>query len=367
LTCDYFGKCGSCTLYEHTYEKGLELKLKETKALFSDLYNGEYDIITSPTSNFRYRAEFRIWHEGDTINYAMNDINKKALPIKSCQIVSPAIHSLMPKLLKALKCDERLKTKLFAIEFLSTQMGDTLVTLIYHRRLEAEWSELAKELEIDFDIKIIGRSRGQKVVLSSEQVNEQLQIDTTYQYRFYENGFTQPNPKVNEQMISWVIEQLEEPKDLIELYCGAGNFTIPLSNHFEKVLATEISKISIKSAKENLELNGVDNVNFARLSAAEITQALHKERAFNRLKEIVLDEYEFSHIFVDPPRAGLDETSTKLVKDYDTILYISCNPVTLQRDLQELTKTHEIKRFAFFDQFAYTHHIESGVVLKRRD
>jgi tRNA (uracil-5-)-methyltransferase len=68
---------------------------------------------------------------------------------------------------------------------------------------------------------------------------------------------------------------------------------------------------------------------------------------------------------MDPPRSGLDDTTRALAKDFSNIIYISCNPETLHRDLKELVKTHEITKFALFDQFAYTHHIESGVILKK--
>jgi tRNA (uracil-5-)-methyltransferase len=173
-------------------------------------------------------------------------------------------------------------------------------------------------------------------------------------------------------MISWVIEkilieQIDKNSDLLELYCGNGNFTIPLSRYFKNVLATEISKASIKSAKQNLELNKINNIKFARLSDDEFTEAFEKTRVFNRLKDdnINLDDYEFSTIFVDPPRSGLSPNSTQLAQKFDNIIYISCNPITLKRDLEILTKTHKILNFAFFDQFPYTNHIESGVILNK--
>jgi tRNA (uracil-5-)-methyltransferase len=70
-------------------------------------------------------------------------------------------------------------------------------------------------------------------------------------------------------------------------------------------------------------------------------------------------------LFVDPPRAGLDDTTRALAQRFDQIIYISCNALTLQRDLSELIKTHTIKHFALFDQFAYTKHIECGVILEK--
>lgn len=101
------------------------------------------------------------------------------------------------------------------------------------------------------------------------------------------------------------------------------------------------------------------------MSAEEFVQGLQEVRTFERLKDINLKEYNFDTIFMDPPRSGLDDTTRALAKDFDNIIYISCNPQTLHRDLEELLKTHEIFKYALFDQFAYTHHIESGIILKR--
>jgi tRNA (uracil-5-)-methyltransferase len=101
------------------------------------------------------------------------------------------------------------------------------------------------------------------------------------------------------------------------------------------------------------------------MSAEEFVQGLQEVRVFNRLKDINLKDYNFDTIFMDPPRSGLDDTTRALAKDFEQIIYISCNPETLHRDLKELVKTHEIIKFALFDQFAYTHHIESGVILKK--
>ena len=102
------------------------------------------------------------------------------------------------------------------------------------------------------------------------------------------------------------------------------------------------------------------------MSAQEFVEALEEKREFRRLKDINLKSYDFGTIFVDPPRAGLDETTRALAKEFEQIIYISCNPETLHRDLNALLKTHKIVNFALFDQFAYTEHIESGVILKKR-
>ena len=372
MNCEYFGKCASCVLYDKSYDEQLNFKLQREKERFSDFTTIDFDIIKSEEKAFRNRAEFRIWWEKDEngkeiLSYAMNDFNKNILEINSCQIVSSHIQEIMPKLLDLLMSELTLSYKLFAVEFLGSSTKDMLVTLIYHKKLDEEWNELAKQIEKKLNIKIMGRSRKQKIVLSSESINETLTINNqNFKFAYQEGGFTQPNTNVNIQMIEWVLNNIEvSSKDLCELYCGGGNFTIPLSTKFNKVLATEISKTSIKSALKNCELNNVNNIEFIRMSAEEFVQGLQEVRVFNRLKDVNLKDYNFDTIFMDPPRSGLDDTTRALAKNFSNIIYISCNPETLHRDLKELTKTHEIIRFALFDQFAYTNHIESGVILKK--
>ena len=372
MNCKYFGKCASCVLYDKSYEEQLNFKLQREKQRFSDFTTMDFDIIKSEEKAFRNRAEFRIWWEKDEngkeiLSYAMNDFNKNILEINSCQIVSSHIQEIMPKLLDLLMSELTLSYKLFAVEFLGSSTKDMLVTLIYHKKLDEEWNKLAKQIEKKLNIKVMGRSRKQKITLSSDSISETLNINNqNFKFAYQEGGFTQPNTNVNIQMIEWVLNNIEvSSKDLCELYCGGGNFTIPLSTKFNKVLATEISKTSIKSALKNCELNNVNNIEFIRMSAEEFVQGLQEVRVFNRLKDVNLKDYNFDTIFMDPPRSGLDDTTRALAKNFSNIIYISCNPETLHRDLKELTKTHEIIRFALFDQFAYTNHIESGVILKK--
>lgn len=372
MNCNYFGICASCTLFDKTYEEQLNYKIQREKERFSNFTNIDFDIIKSNESNFRNRAEFRIWWEKgknnkEILSYAMNDFKKNILKINSCEMVSHHIKELMPKLIDELQNDLELSFKLFAVEFLGSSTKDMLVTLIYHKKLEESWIQKAKEIEKRLNIKIIGRSKKQRLVLTNDYINETLNISNqNFFFAYEENGFTQPNTNVNVQMIEWVLENTKNSsKDLCELYCGGGNFTIPLSTKFKKVLATEISKTSIKSALRNCSLNKIESISFIRMSAEDFVQALNKVRAFNRLKDINLDDYEFDTIFMDPPRSGLDDTTRNLAKDFENIIYISCNPETLHRDLEELTKTHEIEKFALFDQFAFTNHIESGVILRK--
>lgn len=367
MQCDYFGKCGSCTLYTYDYEAQCAYKQETMRTLFDSLHVKAFDFFASAPSHYRARSEFRIWKSDENLSYAMGSMDKKgAVCIEHCPKVEKKIEQLMPKLIAHLQSHILLREKLFAIEFLATS-EHLLVTLIYHKPLESTWDEVAKELETMFDIFVIGRSRGVKRVLSQDFVEERFDIEgKTYRYHIIEGGFSQPNRAMNQKMIAWVLSHLKGCEDLLELYCGYGNFTIPLSQKFNKVLATEISKTSIASALINCELNGVTNTSFVRLSAEELTSALKKEREFNRLRGMDLGAYRFSHVFVDPPRSGMDTQSLEFISQFDTIIYISCNPHTLKRDLEVLTCNYIIEHFALFDQFPNTEHIESGVILKKR-
>lgn len=368
MNCEYFGVCGSCKLYDLSYDEQLEQKLSGVKELFSPIYQGEYDLARSKESHYRARSEFKVWHVGDNISYAMNRLDKQGVVmINECPMVNEEISSLMPRLIEKIET-KKMGFKLFNIDFLSTTKGEIVATLIYHIKLDEEWNRKALELAEELNIHIIGRSRKQKVVVGQDYVMETLVFDDKeYHFKQIENSFTQPNPGVNEQMVSWALKQAKGSSgDLLELYCGAGNFTIPFATVFDKVLATEISKSSISAAKENMRLNDTHNIEFVRMSSEEFTEALDGVREFRRMKEINIDEYKLETLFVDPPRSGLDDRSRAFCRRFDHIIYISCNPETLRRDLEELKDEYELIQMAAFDQFPYTPHLEMGAVLKRK-
>lgn len=355
-----------------------QAQLDEKRARLTELFAGftlpALEVHSSPAEYYRMRAEFRIWHEGDDLFHCMYaPATKEIIKIDHFPTASRLINQLMPLLLEGLRPHPVLRRKLFQIDYLSTQSGQIIVSLLYHRKLEAEWQQAAEALQADlrakgFELQLIGRAHKQKICLGDDFVIEQLNVaGRQLIYKQVENSFTQPNAAINEQMLGWALEVTKGSEgDLLELYCGNGNFSIALAQNFRKVLATEIAKPSVDSAQFNIAANGVDNLIILRMSAEEFTMAMRGEREFNRLKGIDLKSYQCNTIFVDPPRAGLDDATVKLVQEYDNILYISCNPETLQANMAVLGETHEIARFALFDQFPWTHHMEAGVYLRRK-
>lgn len=190
-----------------------------------------------------------------------------------------------------------------------------------------------------------------------------LDVQNSASQNFIEQNLTAQNSSCEKHFAR---PESSAARDLLELYCGHGNFTIPLAAKFNRVLASEISKSSIANARINCELNGICNAQFVRLSADELMSAFARRREFERLKGIDIFGYDFSHVLIDPPRAGLEPSVIDFIKNFQNLIYISCNPQTLFENLRSLCATHEVRRFAIFDQFAHTAHIECGVLLKRR-
>ncbi|WP_286914140.1 MULTISPECIES: tRNA (uridine(54)-C5)-methyltransferase TrmA [unclassified Pseudomonas] len=352
------------------YDAQLQAKVARLRDLLAPFGAPEPAVFDSPREHYRLRAEFRLWREDGQRHYAMfaPGDKHKAILIDEFPIASERINQLMPRLKAAWQASEALSNRLFQVEFLTTLAGDAMVTLCYHRPLDEAWEVAARELADTLGVSLIGRSKGKRLVIGRDYAVEKLDVaGRVFSYRQPEGAFTQPNGAVNQKMLSWAFEAIgERDDDLLELYCGNGNFTLPLATRVRQVLATEISKTSVNAALSNLDENAVANVRLVRLSAEELTQALNEVRPFRRLEGIDLKSYDFGTVFVDPPRAGMDPDTCELTRRFERILYISCNPETLAQNIAQLQDTHRIERCALFDQFPYTHHMESGVLLVRR-
>ncbi|ATE60132.1 tRNA (uridine(54)-C5)-methyltransferase TrmA [Thauera sinica] len=352
------------------YSAQLAAKADRFRADFAALGLPEPAIFDSEPLHYRLRAEFRMWHHDGRIDYAMYDPAEPGKPVLIDEFPAAAapICAVMPRLRDRVQASETLKRRLFQVEFLATQSGELMASLVYHRPLDGQWEPAARELAADLDIRLIGRSRGQKIVLDRDWLLEEFELDGRHlRYQQIEGSFTQPNGGVNRKMLAWARAQaVGTGADLLELYCGNGNFTIALAPLFDRVLATELSKSSVGAARYNLEANAVDNVTMVRMSSDEISDAFAGGREYRRMRGIDLGAYRFGTLFVDPPRGGLDEATLRLAGRFDNILYISCNPATLRENVEALQDTHRIGAAAAFDQFPYTPHLECGLHLVRR-
>jgi len=366
-------------VFEHQYEQLLAEKSATVTALFQQLQMPAPELFRSPTSHYRCRAEFRIWHDGDDLYHIMFDpFTKTRHRIDYFPVAVKPIADLMPALMEALKAQPQLRKSLYQIDYLSGLSGELLVSLIYKKQLPENWAELAVTLKQTLLAKLpagqqldfIGRARKQKVLVDRDFVLEQLTVDQRQLiYKQVENSFSQPNGAVNQQMLNWacgisrhIAAAAQQNTDLLELYCGNGNFSLALAPYFRQVVATELSKVSIKAAEFNIAANQISNVQVLAMSAEDVSAAL---QTGTQLKHLDLSAMQLDTVLVDPPRAGLDADTVQLVSRFQDILYISCNPQTLADNLTTLSATHQVEAFAMFDQFPYTHHMECGVWLRR--
>ena len=131
-----------------------------------------------------------------------------------------------------------------------------------------------------------------------------------------------------------------------------------------QVIGTEVSKASVAVAQHNLAKNSIDNAKVFRVSSEEFTEAWKGNTQLHRLESVDFKKLQLDTLLVDPPRAGLDDETVQLLKEFKQIVYVSCNPDTLHDNLLKVADTHKIKKFALFDQFPYTDHIECGVFLE---
>ena len=359
------------------YPQLLAEKADYLRQILAEFNPPQLEVFASPTSHYRLRAEFRIWHEGDDLFYAMFEIgedpkkDRTLVRMDQYPVAGKEINRLMPLLLDAIRDAPLLRHRMFQVEFLTTLSGQVLVSMIYHRQLEDEWEVAAKQLQKQLGVMIIGRARKQKRVLEQDYVLETLQVNgQPIIYKQVEGSFTQPNPWICQSMLEWAQDvskpkEGEEKRDLVELYCGNGNFTLALANNFRQLLGTEISRTSVAAGQYNIQANKIENVRIERMAAEDFSKALNEPDS-EEASKFNLQAYDFSTVLVDPPRAGLDQATLEQVQHYERIIYISCNPVTLADNLKTLTLTHKIERLAFFDQFPYTHHAECGAYLVRK-
>ena len=327
---------------------------------FQDDIKNNYDekvvINLSPSTSFRSRCEFSYGKN----HYVMHDINEK-IYIKTFKDASLDIQNLMPVLLKRINENNEINHKLFQVNFRSNQHNKIMVTMIYHKIIDKSLMNLVNQISDDLKVNIIIRSKNYKYETRGLYLDDTLIYKNLKIYQT-DNTFTQSNKYLVDKMIFKVIDLIENPDDLLELYCGIGTFTIPLSFIFNKVLATENNRNSIKCLNKSLKENNISNIHNARLSSDEVSE-LFKGKFFNRMNSKSISDFNFSHILLDPPRSGLTEDVINLASNFKNIIYVSCCAETYIRDIN-LIRSHKITNIELFDQFPNKNHLEIVSVLK---
>jgi tRNA (uracil-5-)-methyltransferase len=375
------------------YDAELERKVAATRAQFAHLLDGaEVKIHASSPTHYRQRVRLALSRcaPDDRLSYMLWDHKGPWLRLEQPRfpVASEAINALMPPLLEALNASDVLGAGVAQVHFLSTQVGDMLVTLHYRHELHPGWREAGEALRASLGIPaLLGRARRDCVVLGRDHVTERYALADGRQleYRQMEGAFCNPSASMCEHTLGWLCSAAEAiaaeaapaggaaegGAALLELFCGNGNHTVALARHFRSVVGVEISPRLCEAAEHNLRHNGVETARVLRAPSARVCHTLL--RALTAPPHVLPaalggGSARFDAIVVDPPRAGLDPPTLRLAALHDHILYVSCCPPQLLANLRaaELDRTHAVRRFAVFDHFPYTPHLECAVWLARR-
>ncbi len=216
------------------YVEQLKTKTNMIKDSFAQLPMPALEVFASEPLQYRLRAEFRLWHDGDDLHHVMFDqTTKEKYQVHHFPPASQLINDVMVDMLLLLKVNETARRKLFQIDYLATLSGEIVVSLLYHKALDEVWTQEMQKIRCTlrqkFKIDIIGRAKKQKIILDKDYVTEELTINQRcFTFKQIENSFTQPNAQVNIKMIEWALDITQNSQgDLVELYCGLEIFLLP--------------------------------------------------------------------------------------------------------------------------------------------
>jgi len=333
-------------------------KFQIATSLIEEHYKDNIVINLSPSYGYRSRCEFGYKNNF----YTMHSPSGKIIYLDTFTVARPSIQTLMPKLLNEINKSNILKTKLFQINFRSNRKNRVLVSLVYHKLLDDKIKGLADKIANILNISINLRSKNNLYSTHSDLLEDDIENLETILYQT-DQSFYQPNYFHMPEMVTKAMSFIKDPKDLLELYCGSGTFSLPMRKLFNKIFATENNRQSIRCLNKSIDEQNIKNIFHARLSAEEVSE-LFAGRVFKRMNGINISDFNFSHVLVDPPRAGLDKDVISLISKFKNIIYISCNYETYERDVKNL-KGFTIKNIEIFDQFPNTKHLEIVSLLSR--
>jgi len=322
IICPYYNICGGCNFLHTTYKNERDIKRRYLEKLFNRNIN-----YLSTNNELNYRNKI-VLHVNKGIIGLYNDKTHNICEIDSCFLVSPKINSF--------------------ISYLKT-INLINVSEIMIRCINDKIMINIKTIKDDFSLNNI---KCDSLYINDKYIKgEEYLIDEINGFKFsiYPNSFYQINKEGMTNIYNKAYEYITENKHLLDLYCGTGTIGIWLNNKFDSVTGVEINESSIKNANINKELNNLKNIKFICNDAKNI-------------------EGKFDSIVVDPPRIGLSKDVINYLNNSNSkeIIYISCNPNTLKRDIDLLTN-YIVKDISCADMFPRTKHIESLMVLERKN
>jgi len=385
--CDTYTRCGGCDLRHVEYNKTLEMKQKVVQNLINKTLKNKVDVnktigMEKPV-HYRNKAMFPLGYskEGKTSIGIFAKRTHEIIPIDNCKIHNPVAERIAQKIADFLDkntisvYNEKTGQGLFRniVIKIGIKTKEIMCILVVNKEKIPKQEELISEIlnsvkENEYEIKTIIKninSKNTNVILGDRNITlygDGYIYDKLGEYIFKISpmSFYQTNPVQTEILYDTAIEFADLKKDdiLLDLYCGIGTIGIYASKYVKKVYGIEIVKDAIEDAKENAKINNVSNIEFI---CGDVEKVLGD---FITNKKILPNI-----ILVDPPRKGLDKTTINNILSVkpEKIIYISCNPATMVRDLSLLEENYNLKAVQPVDMFPYTSHVECVAVLELKE
>lgn len=349
--CPIYGTCGGCQQQHVAYERQVLLK----EAVLSDTLRriGKYmvplsaSLVEASPWAYRHRAQFK--HDGKCFGF-YRTASRDVVDVERCLVVCDAMNAMLTRIRSALSRQQSFAAALSELHLASNNQETAAHCKI---RSGADLPPGVYEQFCD-----LTGLRGLTVQSGRDEVarygEPSVEFDLAgLSYEVSATSFFQGHWQLNRRVVAAVCDALRPlaGKRVLDLYAGAGNFSLPLAGEAAEVVAVEEHPAAVLSGMDNCRRNGIENVRFVQSS----------------LEQFVPDA-AIDAIVLDPPRLGLSHrvVETVLKVHAGRIVYVSCNPSTFARDLRKFSETYEISDVRLIDFFPQTYHIEAMAVLERR-
>lgn len=348
--CPYYYECGGCTIMDINYDEQIELKKNLiTKAIKKtcDIGIGDLEIITSENLSYRNKIRLQVDSKG-RLSYNKKSSND-LVAIKDCKLANDHIRKNLEKI-------QNLVTSIVGnlgniIREISIRSNNSEILLNIYSKEEEKLYKYLKEnyKNLPYNINIINKKKIKTI--GKDHLIFKVKDKS---FKVSRDDFYQVNDYQIENLYEIARTYLEDDKKLLDLFCGSGISSIALND--DNIVGIEINKSAIKDSLENARRNNLENYKFIDKNAKYIDQSF-------------IEKEKIQTVTVDPPRAGLDKEIIKTLTNtkIKNIIYISCNPQTLARDIKRfMDRGYELKEIKAVDMFPQTMHVETVVLMSRK-
>lgn len=334
-SCPYFDSCGGCDFLNVKYENSLNYKVNKVKEIFNKNGISINPKVVLSSQNLFYRNKITLKVQNGKLGYFKNN-SHDLVEIDKCIIASNAINSMIPYIKKFNILNGNVTIR-------SNQNEEILLVIESYDNLNININEIKK------NIKLVGIVINNRLFYGVDFLNENI---NDLNYRISYDSFFQINPRVAQILFNTIDENIDVNDNVLDIYCGVGTLSLSAAKKAKQVVGIEIVKNAILNAKFNAKINNIQNTEFILGDASNI-----KFSKYNN----------FNKVIVDPPRSGLTNSviSTILKINPEEIIYVSCDPQTLVRDIKILSANYVIKDSFVLDMFCYSYHVETIVILNK--